>query len=130
MVMNDTVSSAMSVVANASKVGKAECVLKPASKLLGNVLKVLQKGGYVGEFEFVDDGKAGYYKVKLNSHINKCGAIRPRHFVKRDDFIRYEKRYLPGQNIGMLVVTTPYGVMDQKEAIKRNVGGQLIAYVY
>lgn len=130
MVMSDAISDAMSIIANASKVGKTKCVLKPASKLLGNVLKTLQKEKYIGEFEFVDNGKAGYYNVELSRHINKCGAIKPRHFVKKDDFIKYEKRYLPGQNIGTLVVTTPYGIMSQKEAMKRNVGGQLIVYVY
>lgn len=130
MVMTDAISNAMSIIGNASKIGKADCKLSPASKLLGNVLKTLQKEGYVGEFELVDDGKAGYYTVKLNRHINKCGVIKPRHFVEKDGYDRYEKRYLPGQNIGALVVSTPYGVMSQKEAMKRGIGGQLIAYVY
>ncbi len=115
---------------NASDVGKSECQIQPASKLLGSVLKVLQKEGYVGEFEFIDDGKSGLYKVTLNKNINKCGTIKPRHAVKKDGYNKFEKRYLPGQNIGMLIVSTPYGVISQKDAIKRNVGGQLIAYVY
>jgi len=130
MVMNDPLSDAMSRIKNASEVGKDECVLKPASKLLGNVLKVMQKSEYIGEFEFIDDGKAGYYTIKLNSNINKCGSITPRHAVKKDEYRKFEKRFLPGQNIGMLIVSTPHGVMSQKEAIKRNAGGQLIAYVY
>ena len=130
MVLNDPVSNAMSVVRNASEIGKGECMLTPASKLLGNVLKVMQKSGYVGEFEFVDDGKAGYYNVKLGRGINACSAVKPRHAVKTDEYEKFEKRFLPGQNIGILIMSTPYGVMDQKEAMKRNVGGQLVAYVY
>ena len=130
MVLNDPISNAMSVVRNASEIGKAECTLKPASKLMGNVLKVMQKGGYVGEFELVDDGKAGYYRVKLGSGINACASVKPRLAVKKGEYSKMEKRFLPGQNIGMLIMSTPYGVMDQKEAMKRNVGGQLIAYVY
>ena len=130
MVMNDSISSAMSIIKNASEVGKMDCVLKPASTLLSNVLKTLQKEQYIGEFELVDDGKAGYYNVTLSKHINKCGTVKPRYAVKKDEYEKYEKRYLPGQNIGMLIVSTPYGVMTQKEAIKRRVGGQLIAYVY
>lgn len=130
MVLNDPISDAMSVMKNAAKVGKTKCTLKPASKLLGSLLKVMQKENYICEFEFVDDGKSGYYNVILNNNINNCGAIKPRHSVKKDDYIKFEKRYLPGQNIGLLVVSTPYGVISQKEAMKRNVGGQLIAYVY
>ena len=130
MVMNDPIANALAVIRNASEVGKSECTVKPASKLLGNVFKVMQKGGYLGDFEFVDDGKAGYYNLVLNKNINKCGAIKPRHAIEKDGYNKFEKRYLPGQNIGMLIVSTPYGVINQKDAIKRNTGGQLIAYVY
>jgi len=130
MVMTDPISDAMIVIKNASETGRGECTLKPASQLLGNVLKVMQKDGYVGEYEFVDDGRAGYYTVKMSRNINNCGAIVPRHAASQHDYTKFEKRYLPGQNIGILIVSTPYGVISQKEAIKRKTGGQLVAYVY
>jgi small subunit ribosomal protein S8 len=130
MVMTDPISDAMITIKNASEVGLAECMLRPASQLLGNVLKVMQKEGYVGEYEFIDDGKAGFYSVKMTRNINGCGSITPRHAVSQHDYTKFEKRYLPGQNIGMLIVSTPFGVISQKEAIKRKTGGQLVAYVY
>ena len=40
------------------------------------------KEGYIGEFEYVDDDKAGKFIVELEGNINKCGVIKPRHAVK------------------------------------------------
>ncbi|MCD6414829.1 MAG: 30S ribosomal protein S8 [Candidatus Diapherotrites archaeon] len=126
----DPLSDAMTVIKNAEKAGKRECVVKPASKLIGNVLKVMQKHGYVGEFTFIDDSKSGSYQVKLLGRINDCKAIKPRLEVKKGGFERYEKRFLPAQGFGILIMTTPKGVMSQEEAMKIGVGGQLIAFVY
>ena len=55
----DPLADAMSVIKNAENVGKPECTIHPASKLVGRTLKVMADRGYIGEFEFVDDGKSG-----------------------------------------------------------------------
>ncbi|HKJ58145.1 MAG TPA: 30S ribosomal protein S8, partial [Halobacteriales archaeon] len=49
---------------------------------------------------------------------------------KGDAFEDWEKRFLPAQNYGALVVTTSRGVMSHAEARNEGVGGQLVAYVY
>lgn len=126
----DPISDAMATIKNADRIGKRECILKPASKLLGNVLKVMQKYEYIGEFEYIDDGKSGYYKIKLIGRVNNCNAIKPRLEVHRDAFEKYEKRFLPAQDFGILIVSTSQGVLSQEEAMKRGSGGQLIAFVY
>jgi small subunit ribosomal protein S8 len=130
MVLNDPISNAMNTLKTAENAGKRQCNVKPASKLLGNMLKVMQKDGFIGEFEFVDDGKSGKYKIKLNGRINNCNSITPRLEVKRNEYEEYEKRFLPAEGFGILIVSTPHGVMNQKEAIKRRTGGLLIAFVY
>ena len=126
----DTISDAMTTIKNADKIGKRECILKPASKLLGNILKVMQKHEYIGEFEFIDNGKSGYYKVTLLGRVNDCKAIKPRLEVKKDGFEKYEKRFLPAQDFGLLLVSTSHGVISQEDAMKIGTGGQLIAFVY
>jgi small subunit ribosomal protein S8 len=50
--------------------------------------------------------------------------------VKRDGFEKYEKRFLPAFNYGILIVTTPNGVMTHEDAKKEGIGGRLLAYVY
>ncbi|WP_135613088.1 30S ribosomal protein S8 [Methanococcoides sp. AM1] len=130
MVLLDPLADALSMIKNAEAVGKDSCTIKPASKLIGNVLKVMKDRGYIGEFEFVEDGKAGVYTVELIGRINKCGAIKPRYSVGATEFEKWEKQFLPAKNFGVLILTTPKGVISQYEARENNVGGQLLSFVY
>jgi len=126
----DPLADALSTIKNAEMTGKPDCTLRPASKLIGNVLKVMKEKGYIGDFEFIDDGKSGIFKVQLKGKINKCGVIRPRHAVKNTDFEKWEKRYLPAKGFGSIILTTPDGVMTHSEARNNGIGGELLAYVY
>ena len=63
--LHDPLNDAMAMIKNAEQKGKRECVINPSSKLIGHVLKVMQEAGYIAQFEYADDGKAGTFKVKL-----------------------------------------------------------------
>ena len=126
----DPLADTLSTIKNAESVGKSECSTNPASKLIGSVLGVMKDRGYIGEFEFVEDGKAGEFKIELVGKINKCGVIKPRQAVKATEFEKWEKRYLPAQDFGAIILSTPKGVMTHYEARENNLGGQLLAYVY
>jgi small subunit ribosomal protein S8 len=90
----------------------------------------MQLNGYIGEFEFVDDGRSGKFKVQLLGRINKCGAVRPRFSVRVDDFEEWEKKVLPSREVGMMIISTPKGVVSHKEAKEKHFGGKLLAFVY
>ena len=124
------VANGLTAIKNAEMRRMKSCVIWPASKLLGRVLRVMQMHGYIGEFEFIDDGRTGKFRVQLLGRINNCRAIKPRYPVKRHEFEYWEKRYLPSRDMGILVVSTPEGVMSHREAKKRGLGGRLIAFVY
>ena len=128
--LNDPLADALSLMKNAEKAGKMECIVRPASKLVGHVLKVMQEQGYVGPFEYVEDAQAGFFRVKLLGHINECGVIKPRHAIKKTDFEKWEARYLPAQDFGTLIVTTTSGVVSHYSAKELGTGGKLLAYVY
>ena len=130
MVLLDPLANALSTIKNAEVIGKSSCIIRPASKNIGNVLKVMQDLGYIGDFEFIDDGKAGVYSIALVGRINKCGAIKPRYSVGTGNFERWEKQFLPAKNFGALILTTSNGVMSQYEAREKKIGRQLLAYVY
>ena len=115
---------------NNEKRHKHECIVYPASKLMGHVLRVMQKYGYVGEFEFIDDGRGGKFKVQLLGRINDCGSVRPRFSTPIDGMEKWGKRYLPSRDVGILILTTPKGVMAHKEAREAENGGQLLGYVF
>ncbi len=90
----------------------------------------MQSKGYIGEIEFIDDGRTGKFRVQLFGRINDCRAIKPRHAVKVKEMEKWEKRYLPAKDVGILILTTPQGIMTHEEAKKRHIGGRLLAYVY
>jgi len=123
---HDTLADMFSSLKNKESIGKKECIV-PYSRLIESVLKVIGKNKYIGDFHKTEDGNI---TIKLIGRINRCSVIKPRFSVKKEDFIKFEKRYLPARNVGILIVTTPDGIMDQKEAVKKGTGGALLGYVY
>jgi len=117
------------IIKNAEAIGKRSCIV-PSSKIIKEVLKIMQKNKYIGSFEFIDDGKSGKFRVELVGRINNCGVIRPRFELRKDEFIKWEKRFLPSVNIGLLFLTTSNGIMDHRQAKKEKIGGGLLGFVY
>ncbi|MEM0368673.1 MAG: 30S ribosomal protein S8 [Desulfurococcaceae archaeon] len=133
MVAIDPLANTLASIYNAELRAKKEVVTWPASKLILNVLKVLQREGYIGEFEYIDDGRWGKIRIQLLGRINKIGVIKPRFSVKYNDLVNppyWLRKFLPAYNIGILIVSTPQGVLSHKEAIQRKIGGVLVAYCY
>jgi len=128
--LNDPLADALSLMKNAEIKGKGTCNIQPSSKLIGGVLNLLKEKGYIGEFERIDDGKAGIFQVKLLGNINNCGVIKPRYPVKREELEKWESRYLPARDFGILILTTTQGIVTHNEAKKIGIGGKLLAYVY
>lgn len=127
--LHDILADALVAMKNAERVGKSECVTR-ASKIIKSVLKILQDHNYIGSFEFIDDGKSGKFKIELKGKIIDCNVIKPRFSVRVDEFEKYEKRFLPAREVGLLVISTPKGVIDHKKAKELHIGGKLLAYCY
>jgi small subunit ribosomal protein S8 len=128
--MMDTLANGLTTIVNNEMRRKRECVINTASKLLGRVLRVMQLNSYIGEFEFVDDGRSGKFRVQLLGRVNKCGAIKPRFPVSFKEIESWEKRFLPSRDIGVLVISTSQGVLSHREIKERKIGGRLLAFVY
>jgi small subunit ribosomal protein S8 len=133
MVMLDTLANALTTIYNNEVRARKEALIMPASKLIASVLMVMQREGYIGEFEYIDDGRWGKFKVQLLGRINKCGVIKPRYSVSYRDLVKmphWLRKYLPSKDIGVLILSTPQGVMTHREALEKRIGGVLLAYVY
>jgi len=130
MPATNILANLFSSLQNAEMRNKKECVIIPASTLASEVLRVLQKRRYIGEFEFIDDGVGGKLRVQLLGRINKCGAISPRFPVRSLKLVEWEHRYLPAVGVGTLIVSTSDGVMSHVEAQEKKIGGRLVGYVY
>jgi small subunit ribosomal protein S8 len=130
MTRSNPIADGMSSLKNAGDTGESVCIIEPASKLLGAMLRIMQDAGYINSFEFIDDGRGGQLKVQLTGKINRCGAINPRFSVQMDEMEYWEKQYLPGKNFGLLILSTSRGVISHVEARKEGVGGELLGFVY
>ena len=128
--LNDPLAAALAKIFNAEQVGKREVVIRPASKMIKRVLTLMNDHNFIGAFEELEDEKGGALKIHLLGGINRCGVIKPRFSTKKSEFEKWEKRYLPAKDFGIIVVSTPFGVMTHNNAKEKQTGGKLLAYCY
>ncbi|GIS92584.1 MAG: hypothetical protein CM1200mP21_08790 [Candidatus Poseidoniales archaeon] len=91
----DPISDAFTRIFNAEQAGHYKGDRKPgqqdARKYAGNHAGLeLHR-----EYQKLDNGRGGSFRIELIGAINRCGVIKPRHSVKRSDYEKWESRYLP-----------------------------------
>ena len=107
-----------------------QVILRPISKVLVKFLRVMQRHGYISEFEVVDDARAGKIVVNLNGRLNKCGVISPRFDLTLNKFEDFCTAVLPSRQFGIVVLTTNQGIMDHHEARAKHIGGKVLGFFY
>jgi small subunit ribosomal protein S8 len=127
---HDLLNDALVALRHADQQGRQSVELAPISHLVGEILRTFQEHQYIQEFTFIGDGRGGRYEVKLSRRINSCGVIKPRVAVTGRELERYEARFLPAQDFGLLLLSTNRGVMTHQQARELKIGGRLLAYVY
>ncbi|KAI8376061.1 40S ribosomal protein S22-A [Radiomyces spectabilis] len=125
-VLNDCLNN----INNAEKRGKRQVLIRPSSKVIVKFLSVMQKHGYIGEFEEVDDHRSGKIVIQLNGRLNKCGVISPRFNIKVSELEKWTSNLLPSRQFGYLVMTTSAGIMDHEEARRKHAGGKILGFFY
>jgi len=128
--LNDPLANALSNILNKENAKTKECIIKPSSKIIKEILSIMKDNYYIGEFKEIEDSKGNMLSINLLNKINKCGVIKPRFSVKKEGYEKFEKRFLPAKGFGILIVSTPQGIMTNEEAKKKGIGGKLLAYCY
>jgi len=104
----------------------------PHSKVIFDILKILNKEGYISHFQICQKGKKKTFKIYLKHETsfgktNKFKIIsKPsleRHFSKRDV-------WKFSNNMGVLILSTPFGIISDREAKLLGTGGKVLLYVY
>jgi small subunit ribosomal protein S8 len=106
----------------------------PASNLKKDITRILRDKGYILNYKFVSDGPQGTIKIALKYHPEtKHPAIKGIERASRPGLRKYAgKESLPRvlNGLGVAVISTSHGVMTDKEARKKNIGGEVLCYVY
>ncbi|XP_043818834.1 40S ribosomal protein S15a-like [Dromiciops gliroides] len=116
MVHMNVLANALKSINNAEKLGKSQVLIRPCSKVIVRFLTVMMKHGYIGEFEIIDDHRAGKIVVNLTGRLNKCGVISPRFDVQLKDLEKW--------------LTTSAGIMDHEEAKRKHTGGKSLGFFF
>ncbi len=105
----------------------------PASNIKKEITKILYEKGYVLNYKFEDDGRQGTIKIALKYHpASKLPAITNLERVSRPGLRQYaDSTKLPRvmNGMGIAILTTSQGVMTDKEARIKKVGGEVLCYV-
>lgn len=106
----------------------------PASNIKKNMTKVLFEKGYIQNYKFEEDGVQGSIKIALKYNaVTKKNAITKLERISKPGLRKYAPvndlpRVLNG--LGISILSTPKGVMTEKEAKNLNVGGEVLCHVY
>ncbi len=129
----DTISDFLTRVRNAIKANH-RVVEVPASNLKKEITRILFEKGYILNYKFEPNNTQGIIKIALKYHpVTKQSAIRSLERISTPGLRRYSgvstmPRVLNG--LGIAIVSTSKGVLTDKEAVKENVGGEVLCYVY
>ena len=131
--MTDPIADYLTRLRNAM-MAKHKIVDIPASNLKKDITKILYEKGYVLNYKFQDDGVQGIIKIALKYHPEtRQSAIKSLRRVSRPGLRHYKgKDDLPRvlNGLGIAILSTSQGVMSDKEARKKNIGGEVLCYVY
>jgi small subunit ribosomal protein S8 len=133
MNITDPIADYLTRVRNAVT-AKHRIVEIPASKLKKEITKILFEKGYILNYKFEDNAVQGTIKIALKYHpVTKAPAIKTLLRISKPGLRRYTgvdsmPRVLNG--LGVAIVSTSQGVMTDKEARTKKVGGEVLCYVY
>ena len=132
MVMTDPIADYLTRIRNAN-MAKHDSVKIPASNIKKSISEILKREGFIRDYEVADDNKQGVIKVFLKygpngerviSGLKRISKPGLRNYVSAEDL----PKVLNG--LGIAIVSTSAGVITDKEARQKNVGGEVIAYVW
>ena len=131
--MTDPIADYLTRVRNAIK-AQHRTVEIPASNLKKEITKILFDKGYILNYKFVEEGPCGAIKIALKYNpIDKVNSIKKLLRISRPGLRQYiGYRDIPRvlNGLGIAILSTPKGVMTDKEAKDLKIGGEVLCYVY
>ena len=132
MAMTDPIADFLTRIRNANMV-KHESVEVPASKMKRDIAEILKNEGFIRDVEYIDDDKQGIIRVFLKYGKNNERVVSGLRRISKPGLRSYVKadavpKVLNG--LGIAILSTSEGVMTDKDARAKKIGGEVIAYVW
>ena len=130
IVTTDPIADMLTRIRNAIMVRREEVVV-PKSKMKAEIAKILVKEGYVETIEEIDEGKT--LKLVFKMTDGKQKVIQGLRRISKPGLRVYsESKDLPKvlSGLGIAIISTSKGLMTDKEAREKNLGGEVLAYVW
>ncbi|KXK55749.1 MAG: 30S ribosomal protein S8 [Chlorobi bacterium OLB5] len=129
----DPISDYLTRIRNAQK-AKKKTVEIPASKMKLRITEILNKNGFIGDFNVTETkNKQGSIVIKLKYNNNTDGVILGLERVSRPGIRKYvESNSIPRvlNGLGINIISTSKGLMTDKEARKHGVGGEVVCSIW
>ncbi|ANK60143.1 30S ribosomal protein S8 [Loigolactobacillus backii] len=132
MVMTDPIADYLTRIRNANMV-RHESLEVPASNMLRSISEILKREGFIRDFEYIEDDKQGLIRVFLKYGKNNERVVTGLKRISKPGLRAYVKadavpKVLNG--LGIAILSTAEGVLTDKEARAKNVGGEVLAYIW
>lgn len=132
MAMTDPIADFLTRIRNAS-LAKHESVEIPASKIKHDIAEILKNEGFVRDIEYIDDNKQGMIRIFLKYGKNNERVISGIKRISKPGLRSYVKsdavpKVLNG--LGIAILSTSEGVITDKQARAKKIGGEVLAYVW
>jgi small subunit ribosomal protein S8 len=132
MSMSDPIADMLTRIRNGSHAGHRRVDI-PVSKIKIEIARILTENHFVQDYKVIDDGEHGILRVYLKYTDESRPVIRSIQRVSRPGL----RRYAPADEVpkirsglGIAIMSTSSGVLSDREARERRVGGEILAAVY
>jgi small subunit ribosomal protein S8 len=132
MTVSDPIADMLTVIRNGCR-AKHKKVEVPASRMKSEILKVLLQEKFISNYRYIEDGKQGRLRVYLKYTDDEESVIGGLKRISTPGLRTYTK----GKNVprvqgglGITIISTSEGIMTDKEARKRGIGGEVVCNVW
>ena len=132
MNITDPIADMLTIIRNANT-SKHKTVDVPASNVKRAIAEILFKEGYIKAFEEIDDGNQGIIRITIKYDEKGNRVIAGLKRISKPGLRVYaNKEELPKvlNGLGIAIISTSKGMMTDKEAREKGIGGEVLAYVW
>ena len=128
----DPIADFLTMIRNGAR-AKKERITAPVSKVTAKITEILKKEGFIDNFKVVEEDGKKFVRIHLRYLRSKQPAIQSLKRISKPG-VRYYvgSKKVPNVmgGLGLAILSTPRGILTDREARAANVGGEIICHVW